>query len=874
MASGGLAPGTRVGTCCVERLVAYGGSSEVYAALQSDPPRRVALKLLSPFGGLSADRRHRFTHEARAYARLRHPAVVALLEAGEYEGRPYLITEWVDGFTLAELITQRRTSPSQLLSILVQVADGLAAAHSLGLLHRDIKPANVLVSASGEAKLADFGLAKPLHERELALRSFATVDGTIVGTPAYMSPEQVRGEPLTLASDVFSFGLLMHEALGGRPVFQRDTVADTLHAVLSAPIPPLPRLPGLPRAAVQRVLDRCLERDPARRFIDAREVWVALRAAARGQQAPNMRRRWRAVPLLGLVALAALIVVGSAFLTGRLLRPAAAPGVDSGVAALPLEGTLPRLTPDGREIVYRAGDPREIWAMPVVAGSARLVWAGANQVGSITLSPDGQWVLFDAPDADGRPVVWEVPASGGTPRRVTGGWMPAISPTGDTLALLHHGPGGSIHLVTTRRDGSSRRTVAALDGPMAPMGAAFVPHERALLLSRTDGLRRSELVRVDLATGGVEVVTSVNGVAQPGLATSSEHRAALWVLRHPFEQRTALALSPLDGGATRLLLPSTGFASHPSLARDGRTLALHELDGFSELVEMGADPLAAVPSSSYRVLPNSRDASQPRVSPDGSRLAYCSASHDIWVLERDSGAASPLLATGNSSFNPAWSPDGTLIAYSCLEGEQSDLWVAGADGSDPRPLTSDPAADFQPVWHPAGDRIVLVSNRDGKEDLYTLTIATGTISRLTFTGARNPAISPDGRLLAYVVPRTPERGILTVVPFDPRGGLAPPIVERSVEFTPFAGAKPRFSPDGRWVAYDAPARPFGADVVAIRLDDPRAAPVRLTALEVPAGMLSWFDWTPDGKLIICLSRNRDRILLLHDADSWIRRALR
>lgn len=873
MARSELAPGTRVGTCAVERLVACGGSSEVYAASQGEPARRVALKLLSPFGAAATDRRHRFAHEAEAYARLRHPAVVALYETGEHQGRPYLITEWVEGATLADLIRQSRTPPRQLLSILVQVADGLAAAHSLGLLHRDIKPANVLVSSSGEAKLADFGLAKSVHEGELALRSFATADGKIVGTPAYMSPEQVRGEPLNLASDVYSFGLLLHEALTGRPVYQRDTVADTLNAVLTAPIPPLPRLRGLPRGPLKALLQRCLDRDPARRFADARELWVALRAVLTGRGAVRPPRRH---PLATVAAVAAttLLAVATAAVAVRAFRSHPAPGSDGGLAALPVEGTLPHLTPDGREIVFRAADPREIWAMPVGAGSARLVWAGTGQVGGLTVTPDGQWVLFDAPDGEGRPAVWEVPIAGGTPRRVTAGWMPAVSPAGTILAFLRHGTGSSVQLALSRRDGSERRTVAGLDGPMAPMGTAFAPDGVGVLVSRTDGLRRSEVVRVDLADGGIGVVTSVNGVAQPGLAVSPEHRAALWALRHPFEQRTVLALSPFDGGPTRLLLPSTGFASHPSVARDGRSLAMHELDGFSELVEMAADPLAGAPASTYRVLPSSRDASQPRVSPDGLRLAYCSAGGDIWVMERDTGATSPLLATGNSSFNPAWSPDGRLIAYSCLVGEQSDIWIADADGADPRPLTSDPAADFQPVWHPAGDSIVLVSNRDGSEDLYSLTIATGTMARLTFTGARNPAVSPDGRLLAYVVPREPERGILTVAPFHPLRGLGDPLVERAVETTSFAGGKPRFSPDGRWVAYDAPARPYGADIVALRLADPTVPPVRLTALQFPAGMLSWFDWAADGTLVICVTRNRDRVLLLHDAHLWIGRALR
>jgi Tol biopolymer transport system component/tRNA A-37 threonylcarbamoyl transferase component Bud32 len=874
MASRDLAPGTRVGTCTVEFLVARGGSSEVYAAAQSDPPRRVALKLFSHLAGDPIDRRHRFTQEAKACARLRHPHVVELLEAGEYQGRPYLITEWVEGTTLAELIRTRNTPPRQILNILLQVADGLAAAHSLGLLHRDLKPANVLVAADGTAKLADFGLAKPVHARELALRSFATVDGRIVGTPAYMSPEQVRGEPLTLASDVYSFGLVLHEALTGQPVHERETVADTLNAVLNAPIPPLSRLPGLPRARLEALLQRCLDRDPRRRFTDARELWVALRAVVY-PSAPATplpcRRLAAALALAAALLLAVTLLVGLGF---RLLSPTSAPGPDGGLATLPIEGSLPHLTPDGREVVFRAADPREIWAMPVGPGNARLIWAGASHIGALSLTPDGEWVLFDAYDADGRPSLWEVPCAGGSPRRVATGWMPAVSPSGAVLANLQHGSNGGVQLAVTRRDGSEHRIVTTLEGPMAPIGIAFALDDQAVLVSRTDGLHRSEVVQIRLREGTTQTVASVNGIAQPGLAVAREQGAVLWALRHPYEQRTSLALSPLNGAPTRLLLPSPGFASHPSLPHDGKSLAFHELDGTSELVEMAADPLAAGPAVSYRVLPNTRDASQPRVSPDGSRLAFCSAARDIWVMERDTGAANPLLATGNSSFNPAWSPDGSLIAYSCLIGEQSDLWVAGADGSDPHPLTNDPAADFQPVWHPSGDSIIFVSNRGGSEDLYALAIATGALTRLTTSGARNPAVSPNGQLVAYVVPYGSNRGVLTVAPFDPAGGLLPPVAEIAVQTTSFAGGKPRFSPDNAWVAFDVPSEPVGADIAAIRIDNPTAPPVLLTHLPFPAGMLSWFDWAVDGHLIICVTRNRDRILLLHDAHLWMSRTLR
>ncbi|MCD4750762.1 MAG: hypothetical protein K8R59_15425, partial [Thermoanaerobaculales bacterium] len=260
--------------------------------------------------------------------------------------------------------------------------------------------------------------------------------------------------------------------------------------------------------------------------------------------------------------------------------------------------------------------------------------------------------------------------------------------------------------------------------------------------------------------------------------------------------------------------------------------------------------------------------------PDGTKIVFESARGDLWVLERTTNSLGPLLTTGEASFNPAWSPDGRSVGYSCIKNDRSALWLAGADGSDPRRITEGDWNCFQPVWHPNGRHMIFISDRHGPEDLYRVDVETGEILRLGFDGAANPAISPDGRTLAFVIPSTGDDSRLRVVNLAEDLGSMEVLWEEPIVINRWAGGKPRFSPDGRWIAYDQPSGPVGADVwvlPVVRRDD--AEPRRLTAFEFPVSLISWFDWSPDGMLIISLSRDPERILLLEDADLWISRAL-
>ena len=278
-----LTPGTKLGDYEVKSLLGSGGMGEVYRARDSRLGRDVAIKVLPSFLSADSDRLRRFEQEARAAAALNHPNILAVHQMGTYEGAPYLVSELLEGETLREQIKRGRLSVRKAIDYGVQIARGLAAAHEKGIVHRDLKPENLFVTKDGRVKILDFGLAKltqPQSGSEHAALTLTkgTEAGVVMGTVGYMSPEQVRGQTADHRADIFAFGAILYEMLAGKRAFQKPTSAETMTAILNEDPPGISQVTTNIPPALQRVVHRCLEKNPEQRFQSASDLAFALDA--------------------------------------------------------------------------------------------------------------------------------------------------------------------------------------------------------------------------------------------------------------------------------------------------------------------------------------------------------------------------------------------------------------------------------------------------------------------------------------------------------------------------------------------------------------------------------------------------------------------
>ena len=357
-----ITPGTRVDHFQVGELLGAGGMGTVYRAYDPRLQRHVAIKVLAPGFGDDPDRVRRFEQEALAVARLAHPNILAVHDIGTFEGSPYIVTELLEGGTLREAMSERRVSARKALDWTRQIVQGLAAAHERGIVHRDIKPENLFVTKEGRVKILDFGIAKltDLEAASGANSATLTAQGLgPVGTAAYMSPEQARGNRIDFRSDLFSLGVVLYEMVAGVSPFRRATAAETMTAILREDPPELPESPaGV--AGLHRVLQHCLEKNPADRFQTARDLLFALDSLTGTVPAPAVPRSRRfprrvALALAGAAVLALTAAAG--YLIGRR-SPAPAPrDVVSGVYRLTeFEGLeeFPAISPDAKAVAFTA----------------------------------------------------------------------------------------------------------------------------------------------------------------------------------------------------------------------------------------------------------------------------------------------------------------------------------------------------------------------------------------------------------------------------------------------------------------------------------------------------------------------------------------
>ncbi|HEY1335413.1 MAG TPA: serine/threonine-protein kinase, partial [Myxococcaceae bacterium] len=552
-----LRPGLQVGHYQIISVLGAGGMAEVYRARDSRLGREVALKVVNAALATDPELVQRFEQEARVAGALRHPNLVAVYDVGRHDGVPYFVTELLEGESLRHRLTRGRVPFTTALEWGIQLARGLAAAHARGVIHRDVKPDNVFVSGDGQVKLLDFGIAKlaeaaerhgprGLMDNTLAPGGSATRTGAVLGSPGYMSPEQVRGEPLDARSDLFGLGAVLHELLSGGRAFPGSSVIESGYAILHHDPAPLP--PELPVQAAQLVA-RCLEKDPTRRFQSAADLAFALEVLRGGalsgpdRTPPSMPRvPRRRMPLLALGLACGLVVAAGAFAWSRRRPPdPVAPPTVEQVTFRWGAIRAARFASDGR-VIYSAafeGRPEEVFTRP--PGSAISQPLGLPGVRLAAVSPSGELAVLLAPKwvvlGTSRGTLARVPGVGGIPRQVAENVEYAdFSPTGELAMVLSR---GTARVLEYPRGNVLFQTEGFISDPRFSRRGdriAFVHHP-------VSGDTMGELAVVDLA--GKAKVLSPRYASVKGVAWAPADRE-IWFTSGEL-QRNLLRAVDLDG---------------------------------------------------------------------------------------------------------------------------------------------------------------------------------------------------------------------------------------------------------------------------------------------------------------------------------------
>ena len=870
-----LATGTRLGAYEIVALLGAGGMGEVYRARDMRLGREVAIKVIPAALTAETDRVQRFEQEARAAAALNHPNILAVHDVGSHAGSPFIVSELLEGETLRERLANGPLPVRKAIDIGIQIAQALAAAHEKGIVHRDLKPENIFINKDSRAKILDFGLAK-LTQTDSPLIAGTNVPtspagnltqaGVMLGTIGYMAPEQVRGQSVDLRADIFAFGAIAYEMLSGVRPFAGPTSIDTISAILKEDPPDLPIAERHIPPALARVIDRCLEKNPAARFASAADLAFAFETlnSHSSVELPlpadvAVRRTttaaWLPWGVAAIAALVAILAVGGVF-----VRPAPAERV--------FRSTL--LPPEGVRIVDQA--PSRLFA----------------------LSPDGRRIAFIGMGADRRRMLWvrslnELNAHplAGTEDALAPFWSPDSRSIGFFSGLAT----GKLKRIDV--EGGPPTTLCDYRG--GPAGADW--NAAGDILFSTVSVTGGGAIQRVLDTGGAPSVFTKPEVK----AGESDHwwpfflpdrKHFLYLALGPGRAPLGIYAASIDSSERKLLVKGGSNAKyaqgHLLFMRDTTLLAQRfdpdRLEVQGETVPLAEQLQTLAPTGAYSVSQTGILAYATGEPAGRARLTWFdTAGRQLGTIGEPAGYADVRL-----------SPDGKRAAFTLPDAARGtrDIWTVDLARDLATKFTFDPGDDLAPIWSHDGERIVFASRRGGRVDLYVKPASgAGAETVLLADGVdKSPmSVSADGRFLLYAA-NTGNGPDIWVLPLTGNGKPFPFLT------TTFNEIPASFSPDGRWVSYasnesgrpEVYVTPFpgrggkwqvssggaltsvwrrdGSEILFGGLDGSiNAAPVTVEGNRFPVGAArllvqarqggprSFFDLTPDMRLLVNVS---------------------
>ena len=871
-----LRAGTRLGRYEILSQLGVGGMGEVYQAQDTKLDRKVALKILPAEVASKQERMARFVREAKAAAALNHPNIAHIYEVGEEEGVHLIAMELVDGHTLRQKIHREHTELSKLLRYLQQVAEGLGKAHAAGIVHRDLKPDNIMISRDGYAKILDFGLAK-LVEPAVSMGPQGTSDegfsevatavmpqhslpGTVMGTAGYMSPEQAQGKTNEIdhRSDIFSFGCILFEAATKRKAFEGKDTLDSLHNIVHAPTPQIRDLNPVAPADLQRIVRRCLAKDPEKRYQSIKEVSIELdeirqqlnsdselhdsvHQAATGAastlsgqtltsnpasttslpsesmatrtssvQDVNRAKGRKGVALLAL-ALFAVLAAGVAFAIYKLAwreKPEAPLG-QMKIARLTTTGRASDadISPDGKYVVHvkeEAGQ-RSLWLRQIETTSDTQIVPPSDEVFmGITFSRDGSYIYYvRAGSNSAQGVLYQVGQLGGAPRKLNDNVLGRItlSPDGKRMVFRRVRPPGESLMVVANADGTGERVVAERKLPnnfgLVP---AWSPDGKSIasgVLNVDAGGNYATLVEIDAESGAERRLTPERWSTVGAIAWLPDKSGLVFTATAESTTGSQIWHVSYPKGEIRKITNDLNRYTRVSLTADASALVTVQQEGETNVwVGPAGEAERARQVTSGRAFNGGAGISW---TPDG-RIVYTAqvgGVGQIWIMEADGTGARQLTARTRTNHQPAVTRDGRYIVFRSIRTGTWSIWRMDLDGGNVKQLTEGGNDNFARP-SPDGRWVVFSSTRAGMQNLWKVSIDGGEPIRLTEKIAINATVSPDGKLIAcHYRQQAGDPYRVALIPFE--GGEPVKLLDFSQKF--IGGPGMRWTPDGRALLY-------------------------------------------------------------------------